>query len=100
MTATLCVTTITDLAAVEAGATTLLLLLLTDAVAKTTVLYFVEVWLMVAVSSLVSCVLPGADGDCVAVTGHTVVYSAMVSVVTWPNLAGQFVTSGAQDVMV
>lgn len=34
----------------------------------------------------------------VAVTGHTVVYHGMVSVVTW--FTGQLVTSGAQDVMV
>lgn len=36
----------------------------------------------------------------VAVTGHTVVYNAIVSVVTLPILAGQFVTVGAQLVIV
>jgi hypothetical protein len=36
----------------------------------------------------------------VAVTGQTVVYKAIVSVVTLPILAGQSVTVGAQDVMV
>lgn len=35
-----------------------------------------------------------------AVTGHTVVEMAMVSVVTWPILPGQSVTVGAHDVMV
>lgn len=30
-------------------------------------------------------------------TGQTVVYKAIVSVVTWPNLAGQLVTVGAQE---
>ena len=35
-----------------------------------------------------------------AETGQTVVERTMVSVVTWPILAGQFVTVGAQDVMV
>ena len=34
----------------------------------------------------------------VAVTGQTVVYRDIISVVTWP--AGQFVTVGAQDVTV
>lgn len=33
-------------------------------------------------------------------TGHTVVEMDMISVVTEPNCAGQFVTSGAQDVTV
>jgi hypothetical protein len=33
-------------------------------------------------------------------TGHIVVDTAMISVVTDPNRAGQFVTSGAQDVTV
>jgi len=36
----------------------------------------------------------------VAVTGHTVVYRLMTSVVTEPSLAGQLVTVGAQDVTV
>jgi len=36
----------------------------------------------------------------VAVTGQTVVYRSMVSVVTEPILPGQSVISGAQDVMV
>ncbi len=35
-----------------------------------------------------------------AVTGHTVVYSLTISVVTWPSFDGQSVTEGAQDVMV
>jgi hypothetical protein len=35
-----------------------------------------------------------------SVTGHTVVYNEMISVVTWPSFAGQFVTVGAQDVIV
>jgi hypothetical protein len=30
-------------------------------------------------------------------TGQMVVYSATVSVVTWPTLAGQLVTVGAQE---
>jgi len=38
--------------------------------------------------------------DSVSVTGQTVVYRLMISVVTEPILAGQLVTSGAQDVMV
>ena len=38
------------------------------------------------------------DEVSVAVTGHTVVYNEMISVVTWPT--GQFVTVGAQDVIV
>lgn len=37
---------------------------------------------------------------CTAVTGQMVVYSAIVSVVTWPFFAGQSVTSGAQEVIV
>lgn len=41
-----------------------------------------------------------ADAVSVAVTGHTVVYKAIVSVVTLPILAGQLVTVGAQDVIV
>jgi hypothetical protein len=36
----------------------------------------------------------------VSVTGHTVVYRLITSVVTDPILAGQLVTVGAQDVMV
>lgn len=36
----------------------------------------------------------------VSVTGQTVVYRLMISVVTWPSLPGQFVTVGAQLVMV
>ena len=58
------------------------------------------------------------EGDSVSVTGQTVVYKLMISVVTWPILAGQFVlksnvrihearweaevayTSGAQEVIV
>ena len=39
-------------------------------------------------------------GVCVRVTGHTVVYSEMVSVVTLPRRAGQSVTVAAQDVIV
>ena len=35
-----------------------------------------------------------------AVTGQTVVYREMISVVTEPFLAGQFVTVGAQEVIV
>jgi len=35
-----------------------------------------------------------------SVMGHTVVLTAMTSVVTWPSLAGQLVTVGAQLVMV
>jgi hypothetical protein len=36
----------------------------------------------------------------VAVTGQMVVYSEMMSVVTWPTLAGQSVTVAAQEVTV
>jgi len=36
----------------------------------------------------------------VSVTGQTVVYREMISVVTEPSLAGQFVTVAAQLVMV
>jgi len=42
----------------------------------------------------------GAEEAAAAVIGQIVVYSEMISVVTWPILAGQFVTSGAQDVIV
>jgi len=35
-----------------------------------------------------------------AETGQMVVYSSMVSVVTWPILAGQSVTVAAHEVMV
>lgn len=35
-----------------------------------------------------------------AVTGQIVVYNDTSSVVTWPNRAGQFVTVGAQVVIV
>ena len=35
-----------------------------------------------------------------AVTGQTVVYSEITSVVTWPSFAGQFVTVAAQEVTV
>jgi hypothetical protein len=41
----------------------------------------------------------GADVS-VSVTGQTVVYSEIISVVTEPSLAGQFVTVAAQLVMV
>lgn len=41
-----------------------------------------------------------AEAFSVAVTGQTVVYNAIVSVVTLPILAGQFVTVGAQLVIV
>jgi hypothetical protein len=45
--------------------------------------------------------LPGRLAVVVAsVTGQTVVYKLMTSVVTWPIRAGQFVTVGAQDVIV
>ena len=40
------------------------------------------------------------DGVLIAAMGQTVVYSATVSVVTWPSLAGQLVTVGAQEVTV
>lgn len=44
---------------------------------------------------------PGTLGVVVAsATGQTVVYKLMTSVVTWPSLAGQLVTVGAQDVIV
>jgi hypothetical protein len=44
---------------------------------------------------------PGTLGVVVAsVTGQTVVYKLMISVVTWPSFAGQLVTVGAQEVMV
>ena len=46
----------------------------------------------------VGLVLPPLPSD--SVTGHTVVYRSMVSVVTCPSFAGQLVTVGAQDVMV
>jgi hypothetical protein len=36
----------------------------------------------------------------VAVTGQTVVDTAMISVVTWPILLGQSVTVAAHEVMV
>jgi hypothetical protein len=36
----------------------------------------------------------------VAVTGQMVVYKEMMSVVTWPILAGQSVTVAAHEVMV
>jgi hypothetical protein len=42
---------------------------------------------------------PPAD-EVASVTGHTVVYNEIISVVTWPSFAGQFVTVGAQDVIV
>ena len=35
-----------------------------------------------------------------SVTGQTVVYILIISVVTWPSLEGQSVTLGAQDVIV
>lgn len=37
---------------------------------------------------------------CVSVTGQMVVYSEIVSVVTEPRRAGQFVIDGAQEVIV
>lgn len=44
----------------------------------------------------------GADEDAagVGVTGHTVVEMGMMEVLTTVEWAGQFVISGAQDVMV
>lgn len=43
----------------------------------------------------------GAAGvELAPVTGQTVVYRAIVSVVTEPSFAGQLVTSGAHDVTV
>lgn len=49
-----------------------------------------------AVAVLAALVVPVS----VSVTGQIVVEMAMISVVTWPFLAGQSLTSGAQDVMV
>lgn len=43
------------------------------------------------------------DGGCgigEGLTGQIVVYNAIVSVVTYPLFAGQFVTVGAQEVIV
>jgi len=42
----------------------------------------------------------GAAVDSLSVTGQTVVYREMMSVVTDPSLAGQLVTSGAHEVIV
>jgi hypothetical protein len=84
-----------------------------------TVRYCVTVLLIVVVDTLDSsapadCWYPapgiaGAAGvyvasavgeDVASATGQTVVYKLITSVVTWPSLAGQLVTVGAQEVIV
>ena len=74
--------------------------------------YVVSVLLIVVVSWPELDAETPADGDCsnappgmlgvvvASATGQTVVYKLMTSVVTWPSLAGQLVTVGAQDVIV
>lgn len=59
------------------------------------------VWIGEAVPDMGDAVeLATYPGAVDSVTGHTVVYRDMTSVVTWPILAGQLVTVAAQLVMV
>lgn len=45
-------------------------------------------------------VASGTGAEVASATGQTVVYKLITSVVTWPSFAGQFVTVGAQEVIV
>lgn len=63
-------------------------------------MYTVEVVKGGARGADVDVAAPPAVPVSVSVTGHTVVYRLITSVVTDPILAGQLVTVGAQDVIV
>lgn len=55
---------------------------------------------MVTADVVTADVVVGLADASVSVTGQTVVETAMISVVTWPILVGQLVTSGLHEVTV
>ena len=81
--------------------TVVVLLLVVVEVVSSALLEAGTVTVPVFETSVVITVVDGPEPPVwVAVTGQTVVYSSMTSVVTWPILPGQLVTVGAQEVIV